>query len=271
VEEAHIDIRGIHPFACLPPLSSVTTLRLGAGPDKMSGAEFLDILRSCVALISLDIEGRVVRLNVLHLGSMMGKNVEIPKLRSLSFEGCASPRYFIAGILATIRCPAVESMSISPLATWESPEESPSTHAAPLPPFLRLRSLRLIEIDCYKLARNFDFSSLPALHTIELRHCPSPMALLRLLLPSADKANDGTIWPELRVISLSHVGTEEINGISRIITHRSSCGQPIDTIIFDPISLENHSVDVERMKRHVNVRQGERVVYPMELPDFEFE
>jgi hypothetical protein len=54
-----IDIRGIHPFTCLPPLSSVTTLRLGAGPDKMSGDEFLDILRSCVTLISLDIEGRV--------------------------------------------------------------------------------------------------------------------------------------------------------------------------------------------------------------------
>lgn len=91
------------------------------------------------------------------------------------------------------------------------------------------------------------------------------MALLRLLLPSADKANDGTVWPELRVTNLSHVGAEEIYGICRIITHRSSCGQPIDTTIFDPVSLEKHSVDVEWMKQHVNVGG------PMELPNFDFE
>jgi hypothetical protein len=134
---SHINIGGIHPFMCLPPLSSVTTLRFAAGPDEMSGDEFLDILRSCVTLISLDIGGRVVRPNDLRLGSMMGENVEIATLRSLSFSAYASLRYFIASMLTTIHCPAVELMSISALSTWESPEESPSTHAAaPLPHFL---------------------------------------------------------------------------------------------------------------------------------------
>lgn len=262
---SYIDICGIHPFTCLPPLSSVTTLRLGTRPDKMSRDELLDILRSCVTLISLDI-GDILRRRDLK-GSMM---VGITTLRSLSFSAYASPRYFIAGMLATIHCPAVESMSISPLPAWESPKDSPSTHAAPLPPFLRLRSLRLIEIDCRKLARDFDFSSLPALHTIELRHCPDPMGLLCLLLRSVDK-NDGIVWPELRVIYLSHVGVKEISGIRRIIMHRSSRGRPIDTIIFDPVSLKKHWVDVEWMKQYVNVRQGEHVGYSMELSDFVFE
>ena len=86
------------------------------------------------------------------------------------------------------------------------------------------------------------------------------MALLRLLLPSADNAIDGTVWPELRVIELSHVGAEEIDGICKIVTHRSSCGQPIDTIIFDPDSLETHSAETEWMKQHVDVRRGVRTV-----------
>jgi hypothetical protein len=89
------------------------------------------------------------------------------------------------------------------------------------------------------------------------------MALLRLLLPSADNANDGTVWPELRAIELSHVGAEEIDGICKIVTHRSSCSQPIDTIIFDPVSLETHSAEVEWMKQHVDVRRGKSVVYPI--------
>jgi hypothetical protein len=266
---SRLDMRGIHPFACLPPLSSVTTLRLGADTDKISGDELLDILRSLVALMSLDLEHGVVIPYDLHLRGMQGENVEIVTLRSLSFSAAASPRYCIAGMLDTIRCPAVESMSISPLAEWDIPEDS--TYTPPLPPFIRLRYLKLIEIDCYKLARNFDFSSLPALHTIELCHCPSPMALLRLLLPSADQANDRTVWPELQVINLSHVGTEEIDGICRILTHRSSRGQPIDTIIFDPVSLEKHPVEVGWMKQHVNVRRGRRVYYPMAPTEFQFD
>jgi hypothetical protein len=71
------------------------------------------------------------------------------------------------------------------------------------------------------------------------------------------------VWPELRIIELSHVGAEEIDGICKIITHRSSCGQPINTIIFDPVSLETHSVEVEWMKQHVNVRRGKFVTYPV--------
>jgi hypothetical protein len=262
-----VSIRGIHPFVCLPPLSSVSTLRLGAGPDKMSGDEFLDILRSFVTLASLDLDGGVVDLKDLHLLGMRGENVEIATLRSLSFTAKASPRCCIGGILDTIRCPAVESVSISQLASWE---ESPFAYTLPpLPPFTRLRSLELIRIECHKLARHFNFSSLPALHTIVLRNCPSPMALLRLLLPSADNANNGTVWPELRVIELSHVGANEIDGICKIITHRSSCGQPIDTIIFDPVSLETHSVEVEWLKQHVNVRRGSPPISQLSITEYD--
>jgi hypothetical protein len=82
------------------------------------------------------------------------------------------------------------------------------------------------------------------------------ITLLRLLLPSAEMENDGIVWPELQVIKLSHVGAEEIDGICEIITHRSSCSQPINTIIFDPVSLEKHLVEVEWMNQHVHVRRG---------------
>ena len=174
---SEVSIRGIHPSMCLLPLSSVSSLCLGAGLDEMSGDKFLDILQSLVTLTYLDLEGGVVSLEDLQLLGMEGKNVEIATLRSLSFAATASPQYCIGSILDTIRCPAVESMSISQLASWDVPEESPSTYTPPLPPITRLRFLKLIRIECHKLARHFNFSSLPALHTIVLHNCPSPMAL----------------------------------------------------------------------------------------------
>lgn len=87
------------------------------------------------------------------------------------------------------------------------------------------------------------------------------MALLHLLLPSADNANNGTVWPKLQVIEISHVGAEDIHGICKIVIHHSSCSQPIDTIIFNPVSLETYPVKIEWMKQHVNVRRGKFVIY----------
>ena len=111
----NVSICGIHPFTCLPPLSSVTTLHIGAGPDKMSGNEFLYILQSFVTLTSLDLDGSVVSPYDLHLLGMQGENVKIARLRLLSFAAEALPRYCIDGILDIIRCPAIKSINISRL------------------------------------------------------------------------------------------------------------------------------------------------------------
>jgi hypothetical protein len=264
---SQLHIRGIHPFACLPPLSSVTTLCLGAGPDQMNGEEFLCMLRDMPTLVSLCLEGMVVEPNGLYLTAVRGGNVEIATLRSFSFS---ADEPSIGSILNTIRCPGVESMNISSVEEWEGMDlsELPSIQALPLPPFPLLRTLELNGIECDKLATNFDFSYLPVLHTISLSSCTSPMALLRLLLPYPNLTGNGIVWPLLQVIKLSHVGAEEIDGICRIITHRIASGNPIDTIYFDPVSLGKFPDKVEWIKQHVIVPRGRRVHYFTQLTKF---
>jgi hypothetical protein len=141
----------------------------------------------------------------------------------------------------------------------------PGIQPLPLPPFPLLQSLELNEIGCGKFANNFDLSYISALHTISLKDCISPVALLRLLLPILGGADRGTMLPLLRVIELTHVGEEEANIICEIIRHRHACGKPIEAIVFDPVSLNRFPDRVEWMKQHVAVRQGQPVLYPEEL------
>jgi hypothetical protein len=260
-----IHIRGTSALSCLPPLSSVTTLHLDAScMEPIGGAEFLQMLKNLQTLASLHLDGIVVDPYDLYLLAVQGIFVEISTLRFLSFSANASPKYCIESILNTIRCPAIESMTISGLEDVYSFARS-GMHPLPLPPFPSLRTMELNQISCSKLANNFDFSHFFALHTISLTDCTSVMALLRLLLPTSGGADRETVWPLLRVIELTHVGAKEVDGICKIIWHRQACGKPIEAIVLDPVSLDRFPERVDWMEQHVVVRRGRFVFYPEEL------
>jgi hypothetical protein len=270
---SHVHIGSILPFTCLPPLSSITTLRLAkSGTDPMTGGEFLNMLRSMLTLESLHLEGEVFEVYELYSHGLAGEYVEIPTVHSFSFSAIASPKYFIETILNTIRCPAIESMTIS---AHESdrlihPFEPSSLQALPLPSFPLLRSMELHGMSCGKFSKNFNFFHHSPLQTISLLLCSFPMSFLRPLLPSTDGVDVGFVWPALQTIELSRIGEKEVEGICRIISHRHACGKPIEAISIDPISLENFPDEVENMKQYVTVRSGRGFeLYPPELTVFQ--
>jgi hypothetical protein len=159
-------------------LSPPSPLRLEGG-TKPDEAKFLSMLRSLSVLVSLHFDGTVVDLYQL---ALLG---EMVTLWSFSFSSDLSPsgKFMIDGILNTIRCSALESLTISDLYSMDivQPMELLSTQALPMPP---LRSVKLSRFECAKFVEHFDFTHLLALDIISLRNCKSPMALLRFLLPS---------------------------------------------------------------------------------------
>ena len=244
----------VEPIACLPPLSFVKFLRFEGGFDSIEEVKFLGILRSSPALVSLNLDGIVVEPYGLHQLALQGENVEIPSLRSLSCSADGSPKYWIDSILNIIHCPALESLAISGLE--DAFDEWDDLEALPVPPFPALRSITLTEIECTEFVNYFDFTHLPALDTISLLSCTSPMALLQLLLPSQGKVNSDIVWPALRVIKLSHLDAEGFDGLCEVISHRQACGKPIKAVAFDPTSLRRFPEKVEWMKQHVTVHRG---------------
>jgi hypothetical protein len=124
------------------------------------------------------------------------------------------------------------------------------------PKYPALRTLELRGIDCEKFTENFDFSHLPALDTISLIRCESPIALLRILIPPV---GDNSIWPLLRVIKLSHLGLEEFDGLCNVISHRHTGGDKCVDI--DLVLLRKFPQKVEWMNQHVTVRRGRQVPY----------
>jgi hypothetical protein len=259
----HVHIDGVDPFSCLPPLSFVTSLRLEEATEQIDGEDLLSILESSPVLVSLHFQGTVADPTDLYQLAWMGAYINIPTLRSFSFSADASPKYCIDGILNAIRCPALESLTISNLDAWGGvqPPELPSTQALPMPPFPMLRSLELSGIQCAQFAEHFDLTHLPALDTTSLTNCESPMAVLHLLLPIQGINNGGNVWPVLRVIALSHLGLKEFDDLCNIILHRRACGRPIVAVEIDPVSLRNFPVQVEWLKQHVTVQRGQRVHY----------
>jgi hypothetical protein len=250
-----VSLYGIQPFACLPPLSSITTLDLGGWIRPITGATFLRMLRYLRLLVNLFIGGKVVDPISLHELVLRGEFVEIATLRSLSFSAATeSPKYCMDGILNTIRCPAVESMSIFCRDFWNGGQRPWLSSALPLPRFPALRSMKLVRIHCDQFVKYFDVSSLSGLRIISLSHCTSPMALLCLLLPSAGRVETESVWPLLKVVELTQLGEEEVEGICSIISHRHACGKPLEAVKSDINSLEKFPEKFEWMKQQVAVQ-----------------
>ena len=262
----HID--GIEPIICLPPLFNVTSLSLKEGAEQMDAEEFLFMLRSLQAIVSLEFDGTVVRPEDLYELAVLGEGIKIETLRCFSFSADASPKYVVDGILNTIQGPGLESLTISNLDGFggAQPMQMSSTEPLPVPPFFNLRSLKLSGINCIEFVENFDFTHLPALNTISLSRSKSPMALLRFLLLFNGR---DTVWPALHAIAISHLGSQEFEELRQIILHRQVFGKPIKVILFDPVSLKKFPEKLKWFKQHgVTVQRGERVHYYTPLTQF---
>jgi len=240
---SHVHIYGITPTDFLVPLSSVISLHLEFGEivDLMPGKDLLQVLRSSSALVFLNLKGAFVDLHGLHQQSLQGEHVEIATLRSLSFSANPSINYSVESVLNTIRCPALESLTISGVEVWDnglSSMQALLTQPSPIPPLPALHFIKLCDIDCDQFVTNFDFTHLPALESISIRGCTSPMALLCTLLPSQGRAGDDVLWPALRVIDLWLLDTMDFDCLHEVISHRHACGRPI-SVTLDPEVLQN--------------------------------
>lgn len=243
---SHVHLYGVTPIDLLVPLSSVTSLHLEFGHvvnRLMPGKDLLQVLRSLSALVFLNLDGVFVDLYDLHQQSLQGKHVEIATLRSLSFSANAFSKYCIQSVLSTIRCPALESLTISGFDAWDN--LSPTQHL-PIPPLPALRSIKLYRINCNQFVTNFDFTHLPALESISLRECTFPIALIRTLLPSQGRASGDVVWPVLRVINLWHLDTKDFDCLREAMSHRHACGKPI-SVTLDPEVLQNFKAISRRL------------------------
>jgi hypothetical protein len=262
---SHVRIGAI--IELTPPLSSVTSLYLKEASVCMDGPTFLDMLRSSPVLASLNLVGTIVDKESLYQLALRGDKVEIATLRYLSFTADASPKYYIDSLLNIIRCPGLQSMTISAHNRGMPPS---IISALPLPQYPALNSMELCGINCTQFSDHFNFTQLPALETISLIRCTTPMALLRILAPSESIADNDIFWPRLRDMNLSHLGAEEFDGLCEIISHRLTCNRPITTVHIDPRSLEKFPKKVQWMKQYLVVLRGERQNYHEPLTNFPF-
>lgn len=283
---SHVHIFGIFPQACLPPLTSLTSLCLEQVTGLMTLRRFLIILRSSPALTSLSLAGGVVIAESLLRGAMRGMKVEMASLRFFKFTAVVSPKWYIECMLNVVRCPSIESMIISNLASGDAGLDDVlynPNQSLPLHVYRALRSLELDGVDCAAFAQNFDFTQLlPVLDTISLRGfgCTSCLSLLRQsLLPSTGRPETHTIWPLLRVIKLSRLSAGDYEDLCKIILYLQECGRPLEVLEIDPHSLDTCLPDtIEWMKQRILIRQGPCEYYTpyidwsLKLPDgFEFD
>jgi hypothetical protein len=229
---SHVSIDGMGAMSYLPPLSSVTSLHISAALAVMTGRQFLDLLRLSPSVESLDLSGDfpVVDYEDLYLLALEGEHVEFASLRSFTFSANVFPKYCLESLLGTLRCPKLKKMTIFP---WDGSDHHflADTQALPVPIYPELQYLELQTIDCDPFVANFDFTQLPALETISLSYCTSPMSVLRLLLPSQGKVNNSEcIWPMLRNVQLAGCDVTDFDGLREVISYRRTIGKPIEAV-----------------------------------------
>ena len=217
----------------------------------------MDIIRASPALISLHLSGQVINLGDLYQLALQGEHVNMATLRHFSFFANPSPKYGIESVLNTIRCPALESLTISKFDGWYAVDHISSPQTLPLPPFPFLRSLELCRCFGSEFVNPFDFTHFPALDTISLTGCTDPMSLLHVMLPTQGKDDSDDVWPALRLIRLNYLEASEFDGLSEVIAYRQTCGKPIQAVSLGSASMKKYPEKVEWMKQHIAVRSWE--------------
>ena len=217
----------------------------------------MDIIRASPALVSLHLSGQVINLGNLYQLALQGEHVDIPTLRHFSFFANSSPKYGIESVLNTIRCPALESLTISSFDGWYAVDDIISPQTLPLPLFPFLRFLELGRCYTPGFVNAFNFTHLPALDTISLNGCTGPMWLLRVMLPTQGKDDSDDVWPALRLIRLGYLEASEFDELSELIAYRQACGKPIEAVSLGSTSMKKYPEKIEWMKQYVAVQPWE--------------
>jgi hypothetical protein len=187
-----------------------------------------------------------------------GENVELASLTSISFNANASPKYYLDSVLNTLHCPKLRTMNISSMVhEWDTMyfEDLQHTLALAHPAYPELSSMELNYIDCNEFFTNFDFTELPELRSISLVGCTSPVAVLRLLLPSIlqDRTNGNCVWPLLQNVLIRTLDAEDFDGLCEVISYRIAIGRPISCVTMGSCSYGKFPDKVRWMKEHVQL------------------
>lgn len=266
---SQVCIDGMQIAALLLPLTSITSLRLCRADGSIRGLAFLDILRSAVALVSLHLDETALYEGDLYPIALQGYGVEMASLRHFSYTSTKSPKYYLEYLLNTVCCPNLKSMALSTKG-GSSPPDISSRQRMTLPLYPALHTLELHGFNCAEFVEHFGFIQLPALQSISLVGCHSPMALLCTLLSSESRI-DG-LWPSLRAMKLSHLGATDFDSLCEIISFRHANNRPMEVAQIDPYSLEQFPDKVEWMRERLTIQKGRHVnnqhSSTIPIPDF---
>ncbi|KZP18313.1 hypothetical protein FIBSPDRAFT_933572 [Athelia psychrophila] len=220
------------PF-CLPPLGSVTTLRLvELHPDShIMGDRWRDVLVSLTRLISLEVEGDIMT------SWITGSAITLPALRTLRIGATGDQE--VAGqfrrLYEAIDAPSLEFLS---LRDFFDLDLAFLDDLWPLGPnkFPVLHTLTLVEYEGTSSQTNFAplLRAFPLVQTVAFSEASaSNFSILRLLLKTD---MGGLYWPGLRNLAFSNLQSFDEDGkhdlVNQCLTSRISMGHPIGTLAF---------------------------------------
>jgi hypothetical protein len=172
-----------------------------------------------------------------------GQFITLPSLRSLWLVVGMFPDDQLNIFLRTLRCPGLETMSI----TAKIPSDSDSPRYVPhrpgcsyeLPTCASLRSLELRHVDCSRMEKDFNAADLPNLAQVTFYQCRRVMALLGTLISPVEDST--RIWPSLKVIRLDFPSLPEyeVDDLCKLLSFRIRCGASIDFVRFDSTDVDS--------------------------------
>jgi hypothetical protein len=252
---SRVRVDGMTILSCLPPISSLTSLRLFDPPGPIDFGLFTKILTASSALTELMLDGDALDEEQIYQFYENGEFVDLSTLRSLRLVVEIFPKHQFFSLLAVLRCPGLEMMQITAIKPDDSsPDSRPRHNYEPLT-FTSLRSLELYGVDCTQIGADFDVTKLPAMTHITFYQCPTSMFLLGTLIPAVE--DEVNIWPLLKVIGLDAVSLDDsdVSRLCKVLSYRTQCGKPIECVEFDTILVDGiaDGTYVGPLREHVRV------------------
>ncbi|KIM76335.1 hypothetical protein PILCRDRAFT_12927 [Piloderma croceum F 1598] len=205
---SRVAVDGMTILSCLPPISSLTSLRLFDPPGPIDFGLFTKILTASSALTELMLDGDALDEGQIYQFYENGEFVDLSTLRSLRLKVEIFPKHQFFSLLA-------------PAST----------------------QLELHYVDCTQIGADFDVTKLPALIHIKFYQCPTSIFLLSNLIPAVE--DEVNIWPLLKVISLDmgSLDDSDVNRLCKVLSYRTQCGKPIECVRFDTILVDGIADD----------------------------
>lgn len=232
---SRVAVNGMTILSCLPPISSLTSLQLFNPPGPIDFGLFTKIVTASSALTELMLDRDALDEQQIYQIHDNGEFVDLSTLRSLWLIVEIFPKRQFFSLLAILRCPGLEMMTISAIRPDDS---SPDSRPHEPLTFTSLRSLELRGVDCTQIGADVDVTKLPALTHITFYQCPTSILLLSTLIPAVE--DEVNIWPLLKVISLDlgSLDDSDVNGLCKVLSYRTQCGKPIECVKFDTIFVD---------------------------------